>query len=1253
GTLVSYLWTKLSGVAGTLDDATLISPALSGLTTGTYVFELTVTDNDGLTDTDTVTITVTTDGGQTGAPIANAGTDVSLILPTNSVTLDGSQSSDSDGTLVSYLWTKLSGAALTIDDATLIGPVLSGLTTGTYVFELTVTDNDGLTDTDTVTITVEEEQLDACGVSHSIRDILLEFYQATNGANWTNTLANNQPWDINIPVCDWYGITTGLNSTTAKFGVLDIYLSNNNLEGYIPESLGDLPEYKNIDLSNNKLSGGSVPVLKAFLSTIIKNNEFVFGDLEENILENINYPRANSLIFDYYPQAKVDEEETLIAIEGQSITLTSTRLYSTSNTYQWYKNGVAITGATSKNYVISSPTVADEGFYHFLADNPNMSNLTLERRPITLIVNSSTPPITTYCPEAASAEAALTNLLNHLIDEVRLGTEIPSVYNPSEMQALAPYINCSNPAVYNLDFSYPDEAMIAINFSYGIDCCQQSFTLYWDHVTLQGQGLSTKESLVDFKSISISETLDSYTVVYDYIDKDNNLDIANSLINFLGYTAYPDTNDFGITLSMDCLNISCNSNNANIFCSNGLEEDLTVADLSPSGTNIEWYTTETGGVAIDSTEELVEETVDLGGITYWWDDPTDAISTRTGTLVQVLVAIEGENQQLFSKYGPVPTIADIEVYNSDEPVFWYSSDSSVIVLSTNTPLEHGKTYYASPCDAGNTNCVCRFPVTIILGVIPPEGDRVQYLCEQSTLDDIVLEFEDEYGLSVQWYDSEEGGNLLAGNTPVVSDTTYYASQIDSTNNEESEIREAVLVSVQSPPDAPVVKDSTQKFYASNLPTVAHLRATGANIKWYSQLEDGNVYDESHLLVDGTIYYAEQVFGLGSCSSIIRVPVTVEISNEPADPLYGCELFRPELLGHYVVDGWVNEREVSSEETASLPFNDSDKSKLFVALLNHLKNRLMSTNEKLRDIPAEYDPVFTAEEEQLDLAPLMGYIEGLSNNEEKLIVYDFKAENDSYGRAIGFSFYLNAAKSPDKQFVYKTPVFTYSVPNVTSTGVTEITKTEHYPLSDNEESTNDDYLNFTDVRVTDSGAFEIDADFNQVSEPIHQESQVSTESNSNVIKSEITLFKYTEVAYQAAQTYTNTEIEISFLDPEGDAIGSTMLFSPHGDIIDKWQKITGDFTVPNGAGKMIISLKNNDPNKIAYFDDLRILPYNGNIKTFVYHPENQRLMSELDENNYATFYEYDAEGGLIRVKKETVKGTYTIQETRSGNIKATN
>jgi hypothetical protein len=56
-----------------------------------------------------------------------------------------------------------------------------------------------------------------------------------------------------------------------------------------------------------------------------------------------------------------------------------------------------------------------------------------------------------------------------------------------------------------------------------------------------------------------------------------------------------------------------------------------------------------------------------------------------------------------------------------------------------------------------------------------------------------------------------------------------------------------------------------------------------------------------------------------------------------------------------------------------------------------------------------------------------------------------------------------------------------------------------------------------------------------------------------------------------------------------------------------------------------------------------------MKSYVYDGETFWLTSELDDNNYATFYEYDQEGGLIRIKKETARGIVTIQDTRSGTI----
>lgn len=114
------------------------------------------------------------------------------------------------------------------------------------------------------------------------------------------------------------------------------------------------------------------------------------------------------------------------------------------------------------------------------------------------------------------------------------------------------------------------------------------------------------------------------------------------------------------------------------------------------------------------------------------------------------------------------------------------------------------------------------------------------------------------------------------------------------------------------------------------------------------------------------------------------------------------------------------------------------------------------------------------------------------------------------------------------------------------------------------------------------------------------------------------------------------------------------FAPSVQRIEGWHKIDGDFTVPNtidesGTMKAVIGVKIElvpASGTTTYFDDLRIHPYHATMKSFAYDPKNLRVMAELDENNYATFYEYDESGALVRVKKETARGVMTIREHRS-------
>lgn len=154
GGTLSYAWSFVSGPAGsTISGAGSATPTVSGLTEGVYIFSLQVTNQQGSSATDQVQVTV--NKAVPVYPIASAGADVVLQLPTNSTTLDGSRSIDPAGGSLTYSWTKISGPSLfTIGEAGTATPALTSLTIGNYQFRLTVTNSAGLQASDTVSVTV-------------------------------------------------------------------------------------------------------------------------------------------------------------------------------------------------------------------------------------------------------------------------------------------------------------------------------------------------------------------------------------------------------------------------------------------------------------------------------------------------------------------------------------------------------------------------------------------------------------------------------------------------------------------------------------------------------------------------------------------------------------------------------------------------------------------------------------------------------------------------------------------------------------------------------------------------------------------------------------------------------------------------------------------------------------------------------------------------------------------------------------------
>jgi len=154
--IVTYSWTKIFGPAAfSIVSPNSIQTAVINLEYGIYLFELKVTDVGSLSAKDTVQVTVDSIVLINNPPIANAGPDKTITLPTNTVILNGSGSSDPENNITAFVWTKISGpSSYSISTPNNRETQVTNLVQGVYLFELKVTDAGALFSKDTVQVTV-------------------------------------------------------------------------------------------------------------------------------------------------------------------------------------------------------------------------------------------------------------------------------------------------------------------------------------------------------------------------------------------------------------------------------------------------------------------------------------------------------------------------------------------------------------------------------------------------------------------------------------------------------------------------------------------------------------------------------------------------------------------------------------------------------------------------------------------------------------------------------------------------------------------------------------------------------------------------------------------------------------------------------------------------------------------------------------------------------------------------------------------
>lgn len=111
------------------------------------------------------------------SPTSDAGPDQNVIEG-SIVTLNGSGSNDADGTISAYVWSQTSGATVTLSSSNVVQPTFTAPPApATLVFQLTVTDNGGATNSDSITVTVGST--------------LFRYNKAEGGSNSTSVTIGN------------------------------------------------------------------------------------------------------------------------------------------------------------------------------------------------------------------------------------------------------------------------------------------------------------------------------------------------------------------------------------------------------------------------------------------------------------------------------------------------------------------------------------------------------------------------------------------------------------------------------------------------------------------------------------------------------------------------------------------------------------------------------------------------------------------------------------------------------------------------------------------------------------------------------------------------------------------------------------------------------------------------------------------------------------------------------------------------------
>ncbi|HEY0045979.1 MAG TPA: gliding motility-associated C-terminal domain-containing protein [Flavobacterium sp.] len=309
---------------------------------------------------------------------------------------------------------------------------------------------------------------------------------------------------------------------------------------------------------------------------------------------------------------------------------------------------------------------------------------------------------------------------------------------------------------------------------------------------------------------------------------------------------------------------------------------VSLLDVYVSGNNIRWYTTSSGGIALDPNTILVDGTIYYASQT----NPETGCETSRHSLfvnVGIVPTPTGDPTQEFCDNPSDPAmVSDLDASGNNN---WYLTSTSTSVLAPNTLLIDGQSYFATttdpPCESST-----RFEVVVTLSPISDAGSNGSVsLCENQLSSSPPLSLFDALGGSPQEIGVWTGPFATTGGHEGILDVSVltlagspYVFTYSVTSGVCSPNSSTVTITVIPPPNAGANGTLTLCSNASPVNLFASLGGTpqtgGA---WTPALSGGNgVFNPA---VNAAGVYTYTVTGTSPCANATAT-VTVTVVPEP-------------------------------------------------------------------------------------------------------------------------------------------------------------------------------------------------------------------------------------------------------------------------------------------------------------------------------------------------------------------------------------